>query len=91
MAGWSVILSAVKKIATKDMFDKNFLMTFATIVAFAIGAHTESVAVMLFYRVGEFFQGWAVNSTRRSISAFVASKPDIAYIKRYKEFVVTAP
>ncbi len=77
-SGRDVIISAFRNMGRGRFFDENFLMTFATVAAFFIGAYTESVAVMLFYRTGEFFQGWAVNKSRRSIKALVEVRPDYA-------------
>ena len=59
-------------------FDENFLMTIATIGAFIIGEYPEGVAVMLFYQVGEMFQGMAVNHSRKSISSLLDIRPDSA-------------
>lgn len=77
-AGREVILTSFKNIKKGKIFDENFLMTFATAAAFFIGAYTESVAVMLFYRAGEFFQGLAVNKSRRSIKSLMEVRPDYA-------------
>lgn len=81
-AGKEVIFASAKNITKGKIFDENFLMTFATAAAFIIGAYTESVAVMLFYRAGEFFQGLAVNRSRRSIKALVEIRPDYACVLR---------
>ncbi len=78
--GKNVIISAVKNISKGKIFDENFLMTFATIAAFFIGAYNESVAVMLFYRTGEFFQDWAVNKSRRSIKSLIEVRPEYANV-----------
>ncbi len=78
--GKNVIISAIKNISKGKIFDENFLMTFATIAAFFIGAYNESVAVMLFYRTGEFFQDWAVNKSRRSIKSLIEVRPEYANI-----------
>lgn len=77
-AGREVILTSFKNIKKGKIFDENFLMTFATAAAFFIGAYTESVAVMLFYRAGEFFQALAVNKSRGSIKALMEIRPDYA-------------
>lgn len=77
-AGRDVILTSFKNIKKGKIFDENFLMTFATAAAFFIGAYTESVAVMLFYRAGEFFQALAVNKSRGSIKALMEIRPDYA-------------
>lgn len=59
--GGEVILTALKNITNGEIFDENFLMSIATIGAFFIGEYPEAVAVMLFYQIGEVFQGYAVN------------------------------
>ena len=63
--GGDVLLSAVKNILKGQVFDENFLMAIATVGAFAIGEYPEGVAVMLFYQLGELFQGIAVNNSRK--------------------------
>ena len=79
--GGDVLLSAVKNIMKGQVFDENFLMAIATIGAFAIGEYPEGVAVMLFYQLGELFQGIAVNNSRKSIVALMDIRPDFANIK----------
>ncbi len=56
LVGWEILFSAIKNLVKGKVFDENFLMSIATIGAFAIGEYPEGVAVMLFFRVGEFFQ-----------------------------------
>ena len=81
-SGREVILTSLKNISKGKIFDENFLMTFATIAAFIIGAYSESVAVMLFYRIGEFFQGLAVNRSRKSINSLLEIRPDYAVVMK---------
>lgn len=69
--GYDVIYKALKKIFTKDIFNENFLMSFATISAFAIGEVNEAIGVMLFYQFGEFFQDLAVGKSRSSIESLM--------------------
>ena len=69
LVGGEVVLGALKNISKGQVFDENFLMSIATIGAFAIGQYPEGVAVMLFYQIGEIFQGMAVDSSRKSISS----------------------
>ncbi|MGM0237613.1 heavy metal translocating P-type ATPase [Enterococcus sp. AZ103] len=76
--GFDVLKTAVLNIFQGEIFDENFLMTVATIGALAIGEYPEAVAVMLFYQIGEFFQDYAVNRSRKSIKSLVASRPDKA-------------
>lgn len=78
IAGGEVLLRAFKNILRGQVFDENFLMAIATIGAFAIGEFPEGVAVMLFYEVGEMFQDYAVNKSRRSISDLMNIRPDFA-------------
>ena len=78
IAGGKVLLRAFKNILRGQVFDENFLMAIATIGAFAIGEFPEGVAVMLFYEVGEMFQDYAVNKSRKSISDLMNIRPDFA-------------
>lgn len=79
--GGDIVLRAVKNILRGQVFDENFLMALATVGAFAVKQYPEAVAVMLFYQVGELFQGIAVNRSRKSISALMDIRPDYANIK----------
>ncbi|GAA0730181.1 heavy metal translocating P-type ATPase [Clostridium malenominatum] len=81
IVGGEVVLRALKNIRRGEIFDENFLMSIATIGAFAIGEFPEGVAVMLFYQVGEIFQGMAVNRSRKSIAALMDIRPDFANLK----------
>jgi len=78
LIGGEVVWAALKNIARGKVFDENFLMSLATVCAFAIGEYPEAVAVMLFYQVGEIFQNAAVGRSRRSISALRKIRPDTA-------------
>lgn len=78
LIGGEVVLSAVKNISHGELFDENFLMTVATIGAFAIGEYSEAVAVMVFYKIGEMFQDYAVNKSRKSISSLMNIRADYA-------------
>ncbi|MGG5462983.1 heavy metal translocating P-type ATPase [Clostridium sp. B9] len=80
LAGGEVLLRAFKNILRGQVFDENFLMSIATIGAFAIGEFPEGVAVMLFYEIGEMFQDYAVNRSRTSISDLMNIRPDYANI-----------
>ncbi|EKQ54338.1 MULTISPECIES: heavy metal translocating P-type ATPase [unclassified Clostridium] len=81
LVGGKVVLRALKNIRRGQVFDENFLMSVATIGAFTIGQYPEGVAVMLFYQLGEIFQGMAVNRSRKSISALMDIRPDFANLK----------
>ena len=78
IAGYDVILSAAKNISRGRVFDENFLMSIATIGAFALGEYTEALAVMVFYQIGEFLQDMAVDHSRRSISDLMDMKIEYA-------------
>jgi Cd2+/Zn2+-exporting ATPase len=80
IAGGDIVLQAVKNIIRGQVFDEYFLMTVATLGAFAIGEYPEGVAVMLFYQLGELFQGMAVNRSRKSIQSLMDIRPDYANI-----------
>ena len=72
----------IKNIFKGEVFDEEFLMTVATIGAFAIGEFPEAVAVMLFYQIGEMFQDYAVDKSKKSITELMDIRPDVAYVKR---------
>ena len=78
LIGGEVILRALRNLTRGQVFDENFLMTIATMGAFAINEYPEGVAVMLFYQAGEFFQDYAVNKSRRSIAQLMDIRPDYA-------------
>ena len=79
--GGEVVLTAIRNIKRGEVFDENFLMTVATVGAFAIKEYPEAVAVMLFYMVGELFQDVAVGNSRKSITALMDIRPDYANVK----------
>lgn len=81
LIGYEVIWKALKNIMRGEIFDENFLMSVATIGAFAIGDYAEAVAVLLFYSIGEIFQSYAVNKTRSSISSLMDIKSEYANLK----------
>ena len=89
--GGDVLLKAVKNITKGRIFDENFLMTISTIGAFAIGEYPEAVAVMLLYQIGEFFQDYAVNRSRKSISDLMDIRPDYATVQRDGNLVRVNP
>ena len=82
IVGFEIIKKAIRNIFRGKVFDENFLMTVATIGAFGIGEFPEAVAVMLFYQVGELFQSYAVDKSRKSISSLMDIRPDYANIER---------
>ena len=89
--GGDVLLRAIKNIVHGQIFDENFLMCIATVGAFFIKEYDEAVAVMIFYQVGEFFQDFAVNRSRKSISELMDIRPDYANVKRNGEFITVDP
>lgn len=91
LIGFDVIKKAVMNITKGQIFDENFLMAIATIGAMVIGEYPEAVAVMLFYQVGEYFQGFAVKQSRRSIRELMAIRPDIARVKTAEGWMDVAP
>lgn len=91
VVGGEVLLRALKNISRGQVFDENFLMSIATIGAFAIGNYPEGVAVMLFYQVGEIFQSIAVNKSRKSITALMDIRPDFANIKVGEDIKKVSP
>lgn len=79
--GYDIVFKAVRNIFNGQVFDENFLMCVATFGAFGIGEYSEAVAVMLFYQVGELFQGYAVNKSRQSITELMDICPEYANIE----------
>ena len=85
--GWDVLWKAARNIAHGQVFDENFLMALATVGAFCTGffgegQYPEAVFVMLFYQVGELFQGYAVGKSRKSIASLMDIRPDYANVER---------
>lgn len=78
--GCDVLIRAAKNIAHGKVFDENFLMIVATVGAFCVTEFEEAVAVMLFYQIGEYFQDYAVNKSRRSIAALMDIRPETACV-----------
>ena len=91
IVGLDIVLKAIRNIFRGKVFDENFLMTIATIGAFAIGEFPEAVAVMLFYQIGELFQSYAVNKSRKSITGLMDIRPDYANVKRNGEISKVNP
>jgi Cd2+/Zn2+-exporting ATPase len=82
LAGYNVLYLAYRKAIRLDFFNEFFLMSVATLGAFAIGSYSEGVAVMVFYSIGEWFQDAAVNKAKRSIKALLDIRPDSVSVKR---------
>lgn len=86
-----IVWKAITNILHGQVFDENFLMTIATIGALILGEHSEGVAVMLFYQVGEWFQSYAVSKSRKSIASLMDIRPDYANIERDGKLVQVDP
>ena len=82
IVGFDIVKKAVRNIIRGKVFDENFLMAVATIGAFGIGEFPEAVAVMLLYQIGELFQSYAVDKSRKSISSLMDIRPDFANVER---------
>ena len=91
LIGYKVILKALKNLGRKDFLDENFLMCLATFGAIALQDYGEAIAVMLFYAIGEIFQGYAVNKTRNSISSLMNVKSDYANLQLEDEMIQVPP
>lgn len=91
LAGGKVVLAAARGLRRGGLFDENFLMTLATIGAFALGELPEAVSVMLFYSIGETCQDYAVDRSRRSIQALMDIRPESASVRRGGELVRVDP
>ncbi len=82
IVGFSILKKAIRNIFRGKVFDENFLMAVATLGAFGVGEFPEAVAVMLFYQIGELFQSYAVDKSRKSISSLMDIRPDYANVLR---------
>jgi len=91
IVGSNIIIKAFKNMVKGKIFDENFLMTVATLGAFGIGEFPEAVAVMLFYQVGELFQSYAVDKSRKSVASLMDIRPDYANVYRSSEIQKVSP
>lgn len=91
LVGFEVLKKAFRNLLKGHVFDENFLMSVATLGAFGISELEEAVAVMLFYQVGEFFQSYAVDKSRKSVAALMDIRPDYANVYRNGEIVKVNP
>ena len=91
LVGRDVIFQAIKNIKNGKVFDEHFLMSIATIGAFALGEYVEGIAVMLFYQIGEMFQAVAVNNSRDNINALIDIKPEFANVKEGENIIQKTP
>ncbi|MCG4571860.1 heavy metal translocating P-type ATPase [Clostridium cochlearium] len=91
LVGYEIIIIALKNILRGEIFDENFLMAVATIGAIAIKEYPEAVAVMVFYKIGEIFQDYAVDHSRRSIANLVDIRPEFANVKKGENIEMMSP
>ena len=91
IVGGEIVVEAIKNIFKRELFDEHFLMAIATIGAIAIGEYPEAVAVMLFYQIGEMFQDYAVDKSKKSITELMDIRPDYANVKRGGEILKVKP
>ncbi len=89
IVGYDILIGAFRGIINRQPFDECFLMSVATVGAFAVGEYGEAVFVMLFYQLGELFQSYAVNKSRKSISSLMDIRPDYAYVMDEKGELVS--
>ena len=89
--GYDILLKALKNIKRGKVFDENFLMSVATVGALCIGNLPEAVSVMLFYQVGELFQSYAVNKSRKSVASLMDIRPDYANVIRNDKHIKVDP
>ena len=89
--GGGILLRAGKNILRGRVFDENFLMSLATIGAFVIGDFPEGASVMLFFQIGEFFQGMAVRKSKKSIKELMDIRPDYANVRKGGEIITIDP
>lgn len=91
IVGYEILRKAIRNIFRGKVFDENFLMSVATLGAFGIGEYPEAVAVMLFYQIGELFQDYAVDKSRKSISSLMDIRPDFANVYRNEKIEKVNP
>ncbi len=91
ITGWEIIKESVENIFHGKIFDENFLMTVATAGAFFIGEYPEGVLVMLLFRIGELFEHYATEKSRKSVSSLMDIRPDYANTERNGEIIMTEP
>ena len=91
LIGTKVIYRAFMNLVKGNLFDEHFLMTIATLGAIGIGEMIEAVAVMLFYRIGEFLQDLSIEKSRKNIKALMDIKPDVAHLVKNEEIITIDP
>lgn len=91
LASYPVLVQAGKNIFRGKIFDENFLMTIATLGAILIGEYPEAIAVMVFYRIGEFFEDYAIERSKSSLSQLLQLQPERAWLKRDSNWIEVVP
>lgn len=91
LIGGDIVKKAVSNIFQGEIFDENFLMTVATVGALAIGEYPEAIAVMWLYQIGEFFQDYAVDRSRKNVQALMDVRPDTARIRTDEGEKIVSP
>ncbi len=91
IVAYDILIIAFRNLKAGQALDENFLMSIASIGAFFVGEYSEGILVMLLYKLGEYFQGLAVNRSRRSISALMDIRPDYANLERNGEIITVDP
>ena len=91
LIGYEIIINAVKLLFKKNIFNENILMIIATLGAFSIGEHTEAVAVLIFYKIGEYIQDKAVDKSKRRIESALNLKPEYANLKINNDVKIVSP
>lgn len=89
--GYDIITKSIKGILKGQVFDENFLMVVATIGAIVMGDYEESVAVMLFYQIGEWFESYAVGKSRKNIAKLMDIRPDYAFLQKDGQVIQVNP
>ncbi|MDD2371179.1 MAG: heavy metal translocating P-type ATPase [Firmicutes bacterium] len=89
LVGGSILINAIRNLKHGNFLDENFLMSIATLGAFYIKAYPEAIAVMLFYQIGEFFQDYAVDKSKKSITSLMELKADQVNLKTENGIIVT--
>lgn len=90
LLGYEILTATVKNVSRGNIFDENFLMTIATVGAFILGDYSEAVGVVLFFKIGEIFEDYAVNKSRKAITAAAGLKVDEAELLTEDGFVITS-
>ena len=90
LLGYEILAATVKNVSRGNIFDENFLMTIATVGAFILGDYSEAVGVVLFFKIGEIFEDYAVNKSRKAITAAAGLKVDEAELLTEDGFVITS-